>query len=228
MNGEVLHITLGEETGPQIVFIISKNTLHMHDIFPCFTTMKMCFITSLLRKKYNVLIQPLHFTDEELRSRQVKWPPPDSQRVLGRAGMQALWFPVLCLMPSPLGIDPCTLQPCLSPQRVGTGPLRCPVMRPDLSELGLVRTAPQLLLGAHNLSLVMGKHRTAPGWGFFKTAKEEIWHLEAMYVPGRDPAPEGKQDTAGTAVQFGWDVWTGQNCRANVDFLPWLHGLYHD
>lgn len=42
--------------GPQdrstTVFKISKSTLYMHDIFMCFTnsTMKMCYIMSLLRK----------------------------------------------------------------------------------------------------------------------------------------------------------------------------------
>lgn len=52
MNGEVLHIMLGEKVGSTTVFKISKSTLYMHDIFMCFTnsTMKMCYIMSLLRK----------------------------------------------------------------------------------------------------------------------------------------------------------------------------------
>ena len=33
----------------------------------------------------NVLVQPLQLTDEEMRSRQVKWPPPDPWQVLCRA-----------------------------------------------------------------------------------------------------------------------------------------------
>lgn len=40
MNGEVLHIMLGEEAGSKIGFIISKNTLHMHDIFS--VSYKLC------------------------------------------------------------------------------------------------------------------------------------------------------------------------------------------
>lgn len=40
MNGEVLHIMLGEEAGSKVVFIISKNTLHMHDILS--VSYKLC------------------------------------------------------------------------------------------------------------------------------------------------------------------------------------------
>ena len=83
MNWEVLPIML-REAGSQIVFIVAKILYIQKTLFLCFTnsTMKMCCITSLLRKKRSVVVQPLHFTDEELRSRQVKWPPPGPQQVL--------------------------------------------------------------------------------------------------------------------------------------------------
>lgn len=78
--------------------IISKNTLHTHDIFLCFTNaikfllcftnsiLKVSYTTSLLQRKRDVLVGPLHFTDEEMRSKEVKRSPQNHQQVVCRAG----------------------------------------------------------------------------------------------------------------------------------------------
>lgn len=81
MNGEVLHVMLGREAGSQIVFIISfqysdiLGILYIHMIsFHVIQFLQRKCALSLFssEKKCHVLGQPLHFTDEELRSRQVK------------------------------------------------------------------------------------------------------------------------------------------------------------